>query len=200
MNSQRRELTPGPRESVPRVGCTVLDERPRSQGGPYPNTTGEDPNPEPRGFDMTQRWPPLPEGNPDRKDGIQLGEDDENQQNREDIERMRGHNGGGCYAGQYGDITRIRKNMRANIKLASMNTQERGATTIYNKNYKWNNVSRLMRNHRISILAVQKTHLDEAQKDKINATLKHVKVYTSCNTEHPNARGVAFALNKNLTN
>lgn len=58
---------------------------------------------------------------------------------------------------------KIKKNMRANIKLGTLNIQGRGATTIYNSNHKWNKINRLMRTHRLSILAVQETHLDEDQ-------------------------------------
>ncbi|KAJ7020566.1 Endonuclease/exonuclease/phosphatase, partial [Mycena alexandri] len=65
---------------------------------------------------------------------------------------------------------------------------------------KWPEVSRLMFEERIGLLAVGESHLTEEQANEIEDECKRLKLFTSIDPERPNAAGVAIALNKDIAN
>ncbi|RDB23311.1 Transposon TX1 uncharacterized protein [Hypsizygus marmoreus] len=95
---------------------------------------------------------------------------------------------------------RLKKNTRANIKIASLNMQGRGAQSTYDPKNKWNLINQVVRENRIAILATQETHLSDTHADEINDRFCNLRVIHSIDADHPNAKGVAIVLNKRLTN
>lgn len=202
-----------------RVEDAPFEDGLRGQDKHYPNATKGD-HPQVRSSNQqwegrgatpidrrnrTPTWPPQDEGNPER--GMQM-EQSGGSKNREDpsqdVEDQGSTKGRECRRrtndGQTQMRKRIRKNMRANIKMASLNIQRRGAMSIFNREHKWNSISRIMNTNGISILAVQETHLNDEQTQEINEHMTNLVVYNSIDLDHLNANGVAFVVNKRLTN
>ncbi|KAJ7701338.1 hypothetical protein B0H16DRAFT_1277331, partial [Mycena metata] len=68
---------------------------------------------------------------------------------------------------------------------------------------KWARVNRLMFGKRIGVLAVGETHLSAEQTEEINTNLvfkARMHVLSSTDPNEPNKKGIAIALNKQLTN
>lgn len=65
---------------------------------------------------------------------------------------------------------------------------------------KWSHVSRLMKDRKIGILALQETHLTDEYKDRIlQYHGQRMHITHTANPTHPNAHGVAIVINKHLT-
>ena len=90
---------------------------------------------------------------------------------------------------------------KANIKIATLNIN--GATApSHNMNLteKWSMINHTIRKHKIAILALQETHLDEARASTIHTCFqKNLDLHYSSDPESPRATaGVAFLINKVL--
>ncbi|KAJ3570053.1 hypothetical protein NP233_g4645 [Leucocoprinus birnbaumii] len=96
-------------------------------------------------------------------------------------------------------LSKPQKNTRANIKIASLNMQGRGARSFYDPDNKWYKINQLMRDEKIAILAVQEAHLDLEMAEQINNLFKHITVVPSPDPRNVNARGVALVLNQRIT-
>lgn len=89
------------------------------------------------------------------------------------------------------------KTTRAAIKIASLNIRGGGSLGTTDK---WQHINQLMRDKRIGILAIQETHLSDEQIGSLHKQFpQRVHILNSRDPEHPNAKGVAFILNKQLT-
>jgi hypothetical protein len=91
------------------------------------------------------------------------------------------------------------------MKLASLNMKGRSSMSLDGlgrESNKWTLIPALLRRERISILALQETHLEQNHKDNIDERYsKSMKVYNSADPEKPGAQnGVAFVINKELAN
>jgi ribonuclease HI/exonuclease III len=89
---------------------------------------------------------------------------------------------------------KINKNTRASLKIASLNMRGRGTD-------KWNHINQIMRDHKIGVLALQETHLENKHVDQLHTLFsKRLKIFHTINPEEPNSKGVAIVLNKEITN
>ncbi|KAH6904207.1 Endonuclease/exonuclease/phosphatase, partial [Coprinopsis sp. MPI-PUGE-AT-0042] len=85
---------------------------------------------------------------------------------------------------------------RAHIKVGSLNIRGGGLTTTADK---WQQINRVMKKGKISVLAVQETHLSDDRTKELNAQFSgQMKIYNSCDGETTNARGVAIVIDYNL--
>ena len=91
--------------------------------------------------------------------------------------------------------------LRANINVATLNINGFAAPT---KNMseieKWSAIYQMMKEHKLAILAVQETHLDDDMLHSINECFgKRLTVINSKSQEHPClSAGVAFVINRAL--
>ena len=89
------------------------------------------------------------------------------------------------------------KTTNATIKVASLNICGGGAI---GTRMKWQHINQIMREKRVALLAVQETHLTEETITDLHSQFPgriHIK-HTS-DLLHPNSKGVAIILNKQLT-
>ena len=95
---------------------------------------------------------------------------------------------------------RISRKTKASIKLATLNMKERAAASLGPSQIsKWTEISSIMRTQRISVLAVQETHLTEEHVESIH-TLHGKRIQVINSSPLSNSAGVAFVLNRELTN
>lgn len=66
------------------------------------------------------------------------------------------------------DIKEKKKKTRANLTIATLNMQGRGANSAFDPNNKWHHINQLMTENKLSILALQETHLDDELRSQIN--------------------------------
>ena len=86
------------------------------------------------------------------------------------------------------------KKTRAAMKVASLNI--RGGGSIVTRN-KWQHINQLLREEKICILAVQETHLSPGTIIELhNQFPSRLHILNSSDPGQPNAKGVAFVLNK----
>jgi exonuclease III len=99
---------------------------------------------------------------------------------------------------------KCKKNTRASIKIATLNMRGHGEVNDLeheSANNKWWQISKLVREKRIGILALQETHLDRELLDRLNEAFSgSLSIHVSRNPVDVNAKGVAIVLNKALTN
>ena len=91
------------------------------------------------------------------------------------------------------------KSRRASISIASLNMNGFTAPTrSLNGIDKWSTVSRTMNKHKITILAIQETHLDDDCLNEVLSIFGHkLTIITSPDPASPHASaGVAFVINK----
>jgi exonuclease III len=89
------------------------------------------------------------------------------------------------------------KNTRANLKIASLNMKGRWHRCVD----KWCHINQVMRDRKISLLALQETHLTKSEEDSLNSVFhEKLHIVSSIDTTHPNAKGVALVWNKMTTN
>ena len=92
-----------------------------------------------------------------------------------------------------------RKSRRANISIASLNMNGFTAPSrSLNGIEKWSTVARTMNKHKIAILAIQETHLDDARLNDVLSIFRHkLLIIASSDPASPRASaGVAFVINK----
>ncbi|KAJ3764997.1 hypothetical protein FB446DRAFT_655855, partial [Lentinula raphanica] len=96
---------------------------------------------------------------------------------------------------------KCRKRTTASIKIAALNIRGHGVLDPGHPDNKWLHVRQIMRQKNISILVIGEAHLDSERRDNIERIHgANMKIYFSKKQNTPNAAGVAFALNKNITN
>ena len=94
-----------------------------------------------------------------------------------------------------------KKNMRANINIATLNMNGMSApTTGMSYLEKWTMINQTLNEHKIAILAIQETHLDQEMVERLRQTFgKKMHIEFSENANSPRATaGVAFVINKYL--
>lgn len=93
------------------------------------------------------------------------------------------------------------KKTRARITIASLNMRGRSSNRAGAKD-KWQHINQIMRDDRIGLLALQETHLDDEMVEQLSQQFgKRLLIYWSGDQEAgTQARGVAFVLNKHITN
>ena len=97
--------------------------------------------------------------------------------------------------------TKDDKNMRANINIATLNMN--GLTAPTNRmtcTEKWSMVNQTLNKHKIAVLALQETHLDQEMAERIRESFgKKMEIRFSMDPNSPRAvAGVAFVINKSL--
>lgn len=89
------------------------------------------------------------------------------------------------------------KAKRGALQIATLNMRGGGSDTTRRK---WNEVNQLIRNSKIDILAIQETHLTDEAQEELNILFeRQLHIVSSIDTAQPNAKGVAFVLNKRTT-
>ena len=87
------------------------------------------------------------------------------------------------------------KKTKANIKVAFLNMRGR----FHNSIDKWLHINQLVRDNKITILALQETHLNQEQTDNINTMFQDtLHVLASADPENHTSKGVALVINKRL--
>jgi len=89
------------------------------------------------------------------------------------------------------------KKTKDELKVATLNIRGGGSATTKDK---WQHINQIVRDRRISAIAIQETHLNEAATDNLNAQFSgRLRIWNSPDPTNPNAgRGVAIVLNKDL--
>ncbi|KAJ3964454.1 Endonuclease/exonuclease/phosphatase [Lentinula raphanica] len=96
---------------------------------------------------------------------------------------------------------RCRKRTTASIKIAALNIRGHGVIDPGHTDNKWQHVRQVMRQKNIGILVVGEAHLDSERRNDIEHVHgTNLKIYFSKRQDTSNAAGVAFVLNKNITN
>lgn len=76
----------------------------------------------------------------------------------------------------------------------------RGSTNALSAQNKWSQINQMIRNKKIGVLALQETHLTDDLITQIELLYgKRMRVFSSVDPSHTNARGVAIVLNKEIT-
>ncbi|KAJ7058999.1 Endonuclease/exonuclease/phosphatase [Mycena amicta] len=66
---------------------------------------------------------------------------------------------------------------------------------------KWPHVNQIMRDQNIGILALQETHLTEAEQHKLNKTFSRtLNVFSTLDANNPDSKGTAIVLNRRMVN
>ncbi|KAH6916526.1 Endonuclease/exonuclease/phosphatase [Coprinopsis sp. MPI-PUGE-AT-0042] len=92
---------------------------------------------------------------------------------------------------------RKKKNLKANIRIATLNMRGGGSET---SNHKWQHMQQVMRENKIGIMAVQETHLKPTTASTLNKQFETTtRIISSSFGLNTNAAGVAFILNKSMT-
>ncbi|KAJ3714450.1 hypothetical protein C8R42DRAFT_564534, partial [Lentinula raphanica] len=87
------------------------------------------------------------------------------------------------------------------IKIAALNIRGHGVINPEHSDNKWMHVRQLINRHRIGILVVGEAHLDSQRRDDIERIHgASLKILFSRRQDTPNAAGIAFVLNKSITN
>ncbi|KAJ7180857.1 Endonuclease/exonuclease/phosphatase, partial [Mycena filopes] len=95
------------------------------------------------------------------------------------------------------------KNTWVTIRVAALNIKGRGSRNLFSPKHKWARVNRLMFEKRIGVLALGETHLSDEQTVEINENhvfKTRLHVLSSTDPDEPNKKGIAIAINKQLTN
>ena len=97
------------------------------------------------------------------------------------------------------EIPTQKKSKRANINIATLNMNGFKANGMTNLE-KWSRVNKMLNQHKIAILALQETHLDQERTDAIHSAFgKKMDLIYSPLPDNPRASaGVAFVINKAL--
>ncbi|KNZ82142.1 hypothetical protein J132_07726, partial [Termitomyces sp. J132] len=83
---------------------------------------------------------------------------------------------------------------RGAIKFASLNIKGGGSTLTRTK---WNELCQIIREEKIDVLAIQETQLDSVKTAELNSLFeRQVLFISSLDPDTPNAKGVAFIINK----
>ncbi|KAF5334198.1 hypothetical protein D9611_014502 [Ephemerocybe angulata] len=91
-----------------------------------------------------------------------------------------------------------KKRSRAAVRIASLNMRGGGLNS---SREKWVGVHSLLREESLSILALQETHISDADRREIEKLYKRMRIFNSPDPLHPTSRGgVAIVLNTHKTN
>lgn len=93
------------------------------------------------------------------------------------------------------------KNTKAHLLIASLNMRGRGqiGNDRLSKD-KWLHISQVMRERKIGVLAIQEAHMTDDMADSLNALFKSRLRILHSQGDNPNAAGVAFVINRDMTN
>ncbi|KAH6905947.1 Endonuclease/exonuclease/phosphatase, partial [Coprinopsis sp. MPI-PUGE-AT-0042] len=92
---------------------------------------------------------------------------------------------------------RKKKNLKANIKIATLNMRGGGSDNTADK---WQHIRQIMRENKLGILALQETHLKPNTVNDLNSQFEvTTRVFNSTFGLNANTAGVAFVLNKSHT-
>ncbi|EJD46551.1 hypothetical protein AURDEDRAFT_123988 [Auricularia subglabra TFB-10046 SS5] len=95
---------------------------------------------------------------------------------------------------------RTNKNTKPGLTIASENMRGKGSRRIAG-NPKWQKIVASMRRDKIGVMALQETHLTDAQVIELNSTYKNIQVFnTAVPGSETKAGGVALVFNRFLTN
>ncbi|SJL06249.1 uncharacterized protein ARMOST_09585 [Armillaria ostoyae] len=121
-------------------------------------------------------------------EGCDAAEDDRaNQDTRENAQRRKKKKKG--------------KNTKGWLRVTSLNMKGRGAPSAWSPRSKWAQVNEMLKKEKIGMLTLQETHLSDAYVEEIHQKYsRRMKVFHSIDPEHPNAKGVAVVLNRELIN
>ncbi|KAJ3726725.1 hypothetical protein C8R42DRAFT_573316 [Lentinula raphanica] len=96
---------------------------------------------------------------------------------------------------------RCRKRTTASIKIAALNIRGHGVINPDNPDNKWLHARQIMNQKGIGILVVGEAHMDTERRAEIEQVHgAYMKIYFSRLPNTANAAGIAFALNKRITN
>ncbi|PBK78780.1 DNase I-like protein, partial [Armillaria solidipes] len=98
--------------------------------------------------------------------------------------------------------TPIKKNTRAHIKIAALNINGQGGTSLRDPNNKWNQIPSLMCRKKLGALVVGESHLSPEDLENLNTKyMNRIKLFNSPHPERARGRaGIAVILNKEITN
>ncbi|KAJ7107526.1 Endonuclease/exonuclease/phosphatase, partial [Mycena epipterygia] len=92
-----------------------------------------------------------------------------------------------------------RKKTKASLMIASLNIRGIGNPNAWHPNHKWHHVNQLCKDNRTGILVVVESHLSATRHTSIqNLFGRRLEVIFSEDPITPNAKGVAFVINKDL--
>ena len=92
---------------------------------------------------------------------------------------------------------RATKTTHASLKIGSLNIRGGGSA---NTQPKWQHINQLLRDHRLGVLAVQETHLTPTIVSSLHSQFhSRLHILSSTDPDHPNSKGIAIVLNKQLT-
>ncbi|KAJ3968099.1 hypothetical protein EV361DRAFT_806164, partial [Lentinula raphanica] len=93
------------------------------------------------------------------------------------------------------------KNTSASIKIAALNIRGHGVVNPEHAENKWQHMRQIMQQRRIGIMVVGEAHLDSQRRDDIERIHgASLRILFSRKQDTQNAAGIAFVLNKNITN
>ncbi|KAH6909603.1 Endonuclease/exonuclease/phosphatase, partial [Coprinopsis sp. MPI-PUGE-AT-0042] len=85
---------------------------------------------------------------------------------------------------------------RAHLAIGSLNIRGGGSATTHDK---WQQISVLMKQRKLGVLAVQETHLTKEATARLNAQFEgRLRIHNSSDNEHPNAQGVAIIVDETI--
>ena len=65
---------------------------------------------------------------------------------------------------------------------------------------KWLHVNQIIRENKIGILTLQETHLCRNEALALENIFPRLRIFSTVDEDHPNAKGVAIVLNKDILN
>ncbi|KAF5381277.1 hypothetical protein D9615_008352 [Tricholomella constricta] len=126
---------------------------------------------------------PQPPGEPAQRQGGRTGEEESPPSNTPEPQLLPRNIG--------------KKTTRGSLKVASLNIKGGGSNSSKDK---WQHIRQILRDQGADVLAIQETHLNEARRDQLQSQFeKHMLIISSHDEDSPNAKGVAFVLNKRTT-
>ncbi|KAF5387685.1 hypothetical protein D9615_000029 [Tricholomella constricta] len=169
------------------------DDDPREYGGGNnrngsADTAGEPPEP----------GQPQPSGTPAQGPADRTGEDGGPPSNLVNPQTRTGTTPGSIDT-ERNELPRNRgkKSTRGSLKVASLNIKGGGSNS---SKEKWQHIRQILREQGADVLAIQETHLNNARRDQLQSQFeKHMLIVSSHDEDSPNAKGVAFVLNKRTT-
>ncbi|KAL0056828.1 hypothetical protein AAF712_016557 [Marasmius tenuissimus] len=96
---------------------------------------------------------------------------------------------------------RLKKNTKAHLTIGALNMRGLGSTNFNDPRNKWYHINQLMRDRKIGVLILGEAHLNRERKQQIEDLYGgKIKVLFSSIPDNPNAKGVAVALHRDITN
>ncbi|KAL0059956.1 hypothetical protein AAF712_013252 [Marasmius tenuissimus] len=95
----------------------------------------------------------------------------------------------------------LNKNTKAHLTIGALNMRGLGSTNFNDPRNKWYHINQLMRDKKIGVLVLGEAHLNTERKQQIEELFKgKIKVVFSSIPNNPNAKGIAVALHRDITN